>query len=144
MEPEDLKFHEGHAWVRVEGEEAVIGISDYAQNQLGDIVFIELPEVGSNIVADDPYGSIESPKAVEDLIAPVSGEVVRRNDEVVDSPETVNDDCYGEGWLLAVKMDETADLDALMSREEYADSLEALGEVDEDEEEELLPEDDEE
>ena len=143
MEPEDLKFHEGHAWVRVEGEEAVIGISDYAQNQLGDIVFIELPEVGSNIVADDPYGSIESPKAVEDLIAPVSGEVVRRNDEVVDSPETVNDDCYGEGWLIAVKMDETADLDALMSPDEYKDSLEALGE-DDDDEEELLPEDDEE
>ena len=143
MEPEDLKFHEAHTWVRVEGDEAVIGITDYAQNQLGDVVFIELPEVGTNLVADDPFGSVESPKAVEDLVAPVSGEIVRRNDDVVDSPETVNDDPYGEGWLIAVKMDEPTDLDALMSRDEYADSLETLGE-DEDEDEELLEADEEE
>lgn len=144
MEPtEDMRFHEGHAWVRPEGNELVIGISDYATEQLGEIVFIELPEVGATITADDPFGSIESPKAVEDLVAPVSGEVTRRNDEVVDSPETVNDDPYGEGWLIAVKVDETTDVDALMSRDEYNDSLEALGEGDEDEDE-LLDEEEEE
>jgi len=139
---DDLRFHEGHAWVRPEGTELVIGISDYATGQLGDIVFIELPEVGATITADDPFGSIESPKAVEDLVAPVSGEVVRRNDEVVDSPETVNEDPYGEGWLIAVKPDDNTDLDALMGRDEYNDSLEALG--DEDEDDEDLLEDEEE
>lgn len=142
MEPEDLKFHEGHTWVRQEGEEYVIGVTDYAQDQLGDLVFIELPELGASIESDDPFGSIESPKAVEDLIAPVSGEVVRRNDEVVDNPEIVNDDPYGEGWLIAVKLDETTDLDALMSRDEYLDHVESLSEENEEEDEE--EEDDEE
>jgi glycine cleavage system H protein len=136
MESQDLKFHEGHAWVRQEGQELIIGISDYAQEQLGDIVFVELPEVGATLEADEPFGSVESPKAVEDLVAPVSGEVIRRNDEVVDNPETINDDPYGEGWLLAVKMTDETDLDALMSRDEYVDSTEGL-EDDEEEEEEL-------
>ena len=110
METVELKFHEGHTWVRQEGQELVIGVTDFAQEQLGDVVFIELPEVGAMIEAEDPFGSIESPKAVEDLIAPVSGEVIRRNDEVVDNPETVNDDAYGEGWLIAVKMTDETDL----------------------------------
>lgn len=136
MESVDLKFHEGHTWVRQEGQELVIGVTDYAQEQLGDVVFIELPEVGATIEADDPFGSIESPKAVEDLIAPVSGEIIRRNDEVVDNPETVNDDPYGEGWLIAVKMTDDTDLDALLSRDEYLDSTEALSDEDEDEAEE--------
>ncbi len=140
---DELRFHEAHAWVRQEGNELVIGITDYAAEQLGDVVFIELPEVGTTITADDPFGSIESPKAVEDLVAPVSGEVVRRNDDVVDSPETVNDDPYGEGWLIAVKADENTDLDALMSRDEYNDALEALGEDDE-ADDDLLDEDEEE
>ena len=136
MEALELKFHEGHTWVRQEGQELIIGVTDYAQEQLGDVVFIELPEVGATIEADDPFGSIESPKAVEDLIAPVSGEIIRRNDEVVDNPETVNDDPYGEGWLIAVKMTEDTDLDALLTRDEYADSTEALVDDDDDEEEE--------
>lgn len=142
MEAEGLKFHEGHTWVRQDGAELIIGVTDYAQDQLGDIVFIELPEIGATIEADDPFGSIESPKAVEDLIAPVTGEVVRRNDEVVDNPETVNDDPYGEGWLIAVKMTDETDLDALLSRDEYLDTVEGLAEEDEDEEE-LLDEDEE-
>ena len=137
METVELKFHEGHTWVRQEGQELVIGVTDFAQEQLGDVVFIELPEVGAMIEAEDPFGSIESPKAVEDLIAPVSGEVIRRNDEVVDNPETVNDDAYGEGWLIAVKMTDETDLDALMSRDEYLDSTEGLADEDDDEEEEL-------
>lgn len=133
MEPEDLRFHESHCWVRQEGDEWVIGVTDYAQEQLGDLVFIELPEVGATIEADEPFGSIESPKAVEDLIAPVSGEVTRRNDEVVDSPETVNDDPYGEGWLIAVKLDESFDLGELMSRDEYMDMLDTAEDEAEDE-----------
>jgi glycine cleavage system H protein len=141
VEPEDLRFHEGHCWVRQEGEEWVIGVSDFAQEQLGDLVFIELPEVGATIEADEPFGSIESPKAVEDLIAPVSGEVTRRNDEVVDNPETVNDEPYGEGWLIAVKLDESADLGELMSRDEYLDMVDTSD--DEDEDEELLEDDEE-
>ncbi len=140
---DDLRFHEAHTWVRQEGAELIIGITDYAAEQLGDVVFIELPEVGTTIAADDPFGSIESPKAVEDLVAPISGEVVRRNDDVVDSPETVNDDPYGEGWLIAVKADDNTDLDALMGRDEYNDALEALGEDDEDDED-LLDEEEEE
>lgn len=138
---DDLRFHEAHTWVRQDGSELIIGITDYAAEQLGDVVFIELPEVGTSLTADDPFGSIESPKAVEDLVAPVSGEVVRRNDEVVDSPETVNDDPYGEGWLIAVKADDSTDLDALMSRDEYNDALEALGE--DDDEDDLLDDEDE-
>lgn len=134
MEPEDLRFHEGHCWVRQEGEEWVIGVSDFAQEQLGDLVFIELPEVGATIEADEPFGSIESPKAVEDLIAPISGEVTRRNDEVVDNPEVVNDDPYGEGWLVAVKLDESSDLGELMSRDEYMDMVETSEEDGDDEE----------
>lgn len=138
MAADEMKFHEAHTWVRQEGEEYIIGVTDYAQEQLGDIVFIELPEVGATIEADDPFGSIESPKAVEDLVAPVTGEVVRRNDEVVDNPETVNDDPYGEGWLIAVKLGEESDLDALLNKDEYMGSIEGLAEEDdaEDEEEE--------
>ncbi|MEN6643691.1 MAG: glycine cleavage system protein GcvH [Armatimonadia bacterium] len=136
MAADEMKYHEAHTWVRQEGEELIIGVTDYAQEQLGDIVFIELPEVGATIEADDPFGSIESPKAVEDLVAPVTGEVVRRNDDVVDNPETVNDDPYGEGWLLAVKLAEESDLDALLTKDEYMDSIEGLAEEDEAEEEE--------
>lgn len=138
---DDLRFHEAHTWVRQDGSELIIGITDYATEQLGDVVFIELPELGTSLTADDPFGSIESPKAVEDLVAPISGEVVRRNDEVVDSPETVNDDPYGEGWLIVVKADDSTDLDALMSRDEYNDALEALGEDDDDDD--LLDDEDE-
>jgi glycine cleavage system H protein len=140
---DDLRFHEAHTWVRQDGNELIIGITDYAADQLGDVVFIELPEVGASLTADDPFGSIESPKAVEDLIAPVSGEIVRRNDDVVDSPETVNDDPYGEGWLVAIKADENTDLDALMSRDEYNDAVEGGGD-DDDEDEDLLDDEDEE
>lgn len=141
MDLDDLKFHEAHTWVRQEGEELVIGITDFAQEQLGDLVFIELPEVGANLEAEDPFGSIESPKAVEDLIAPVTGQVTRRNDEAVDNPEVVNGDPYGEGWLVAVKPDETTDLDQLMSKDEYLDVVDT-GEDEEDED--LLDEDEDE
>lgn len=134
MAHEDLKVHEGHSWVRQEGDEYVIGVTDYAQEQLGDLVFVELPEVGTSIEADEVFGSIESPKAVEDLIAPISGEVTRRNDDVVENPEVINDDPYGEGWLIAVKADSELDLDNLMSMDEYMDQVQSDDEDDEDDE----------
>lgn len=121
MDPEDLKYHEEHTWVRQEGDKLIIGVTNYAQEQLGDVVFIELPEVGTTLEADEPFGTIESPKATNDLVAPVSGEVIERNDEVVETPEVVNEDPYGDGWLIAVKVDENTDLDALMNRDEYRD-----------------------
>lgn len=134
MDPEDLHYHEKHAWVREEGDELIIGITDYAQEQLGEVIFIELPEKGAPIVRDDPFGSIESAKAVEDLVSPVSGVVTRRNEDLLDAPETVNDDPLGEGWMIAVKPDEDAKLDELMSYDEYQQHLEMV-DLDEDEDE---------
>lgn len=126
MDLSELRFDEGHTWVRDEGKELIIGITDYAQEQLGDIIFVEVPTPGTRIVRDDPFGSIESAKAIEDLVAPVSGEVVRRNDEVLDMPETINEDPYNEGWLIAVKPDEDTDLSKLLTWEQYQKHLELL------------------
>ena len=126
MDLSELRFDEGHTWVKDEGKELIIGITDYAQEQLGDIIFVEVPEPGTTIVRDDPFGSIESAKAIEDLIAPVSGEVTRRNDEILDMPETINEDPYGEGWLIAVKPDEDTDLSKLLTWEQYQKHLELL------------------
>jgi len=126
MDLTDLRFDESHTWVRDEGKEVIIGITEFAQDQLGDIIFVELPEVGSTIVRDDPFGSIESAKAIEDLVAPINGEVVRRNDDVLDAPETINDDSYGEGWLIAVKPAEGTDLNKLMNYEHYKKHLKEI------------------
>lgn len=136
MDLSGLRFDEGHTWVRDEGKEIVVGITDYAQEQLGDIVFIELPGAGERVERSDAFGSVESAKAVEDLISPVSGEVVRRNDDAMEAPESINDDPYGEGWMMAVKPDEDTDLSKLLSWEKYqehlevADSDETDGDVD--------------
>jgi glycine cleavage system H protein len=145
MYPEDLRYHEGHAWVREDGEELTIGISQYASDEMGEIIFAELPEEGTEIERDEPYGSVESAKAVEDLIAPVSGVVVRRNDAVIDAPETVNDDPYTDGWLIVVKADDDSGLDNLLTAEEYRAHVgEPEAEADgEEEEEEELDEDEE-
>ncbi len=126
MDLSELRFDEGHTWVKDDGKEVIVGITDYAQEQLGDVIFIELPEAGTEIVRDDPFGSVESAKAIEDLVAPVSGTVTRRNDELMDMPETVNDDPYGEGWLIAVKPDEDTDLSKLLTWEQYQQHLEVL------------------
>ncbi|MCD6351677.1 MAG: glycine cleavage system protein GcvH [Armatimonadetes bacterium] len=142
MELDDLRFDESHTWVRDEGNEVVIGITDYAQDELGEIIFCELPEVGAEIKRGEAFGSVESAKAVEDLIAPISGVVTRRNDEVVDAPETINEDPYGEGWLLAVKPSEEYDPNELLTYEQYLASLE-LAEEDDDYEDLDLEEDDE-
>lgn len=142
MFPEELRYHEGHAWVRDDGEELTIGISQYAADEMGEIIFADLPEEGTQIERDEPYGSIESAKAVEDLIAPVSGTVVRRNEAVIDAPETVNEEPYGDGWLIVVRPDDDSGLDSLLSAEEYRAHVGAP-DTDEEEEEEEEEEDEE-
>ncbi|MEK7335354.1 MAG: glycine cleavage system protein GcvH [Candidatus Binatota bacterium] len=122
--PEGLKFTKEHEWVLVEDQVAIIGITEYAEQELGDVVYVELPEVGEKIVKDDPFGAVESVKAVSDIYAPVSGTVVEVNDTLPDSPETINDDPYGDGWLIKVEMTDKDDLKDLMSAEEYAEYVE--------------------
>lgn len=126
MDLSSLRFDEGHTWVKDDGKELILGITDYAQEQLGDVVFLELPEAGTTLVRDDPFGSIESAKAIEDLTAPISGNVTRRNDELIDAPEGVNDDPYGEGWMIAVEPDEDTDLESLLTWEQYQNYVEDL------------------
>jgi glycine cleavage system H protein len=118
--PENLRYSREDEWARVEGDRVIIGVTDYAQQQLGDIVFVELPEVGTEFVAGDPFGVIESVKTVSDLFAPVSGEVVAVNDDLVDQPEAVNEDCYGDGWMVAIAPTSPDDFEALLSAAGYA------------------------
>ncbi len=123
--PEDLRYLDSHEYVRLEGEIATIGISAFAVDQLGDIVFIELPEVGDAIDAEETFGSIESVKAVEDLKAPLSGTVIEYNETIVESPELIADDPYGEGWLLKVRANDLdAVLELTMTAQEYREQLE--------------------
>jgi glycine cleavage system H protein len=140
--PEGLKYSKEHEWVLVEGTSATIGITEYAQEELGDIVFVELPEVGEKIVKDDPFGAVESVKAVSDIYAPVSGEVMEINEILPDNPETINDDPYGDGWMVRVELSDIDDLKDLMDADEYAEYVAQQKEDDDDEEEE--DEDDEE
>lgn len=119
MNPEDCRFSESYTWVRVEGNEAIIGLSDYAQERLGSILFVELSEPGDRVIQGDPCGNVESDKATSDLSCPVSGEVVAINEEVLDAPELINDDPYGEGWLLRVRMTNPQELDDLMLASEF-------------------------
>lgn len=117
--PEDLKYLDTHEYVRLDGEIATIGISAFALDQLGDIVFIELPEVGDLLETGESFGTIESVKAVEDLYPPVSGTVIERNEEVIDSPEGIAEDPYGEGWLLKVRIKPDEELEEALSVDEY-------------------------
>ena len=122
--PEGLKYSKEHEWVLVEGKVAIIGITEYAQQELGDVVYVELPEIGEKLVKDDPFGAVESVKAVSDIYAPVSGAVTEVNDALPDNPETINDDPYGDGWMIKVEMTDSDDLKDLMSAEEYAEYVE--------------------
>lgn len=123
--PADLKYSKTDEWVRVEGDIATIGITDYAQDQLGDVVYIELPWEGAESVADEQkFGDIESVKATSELISPVSGEIVRVNEALKEQPELVNDSPYEEGWMIAVKLSNPAQLDSLMTAEQYREYLE--------------------
>lgn len=117
--PDDLKYTKEHEWIRVDGSTVIIGVTDYAQEQLGDIVYVELPGEGEALEKDEPFGVIESVKAVSDVYAPLSGDVLEINDPLADNPETVNEDCYGEGWLVKVKLANPKDLEDLMDHTEY-------------------------
>lgn len=119
MYPSDLKYHKEHEWVRVEGDVAVVGISDFAQDQLGEVVYVDLPSAGDSVAADETFGEIESVKSVSELFSPVSGEIVEVNDALSDAPETVNSDAYGNGWMIKVRMSDASELDALMSASDY-------------------------
>jgi len=134
--PDGLKYSKEHEWVLVEDGVASIGITDFAQDELGDIVYVELPEVGEKITKDDPFGSVESVKAVSDLFAPVSGTVIEVNDSLPDSPEIVNEDPYGDGWMIKVKMSDNDELKDLLGPEEYTEFIKQQKDEDEDEGEE--------
>ena len=133
--PEGLKYSKEHEWVLVEGKVAIIGITEYAQHELGDIVYVELPEVGEKVVKDDPFGAVESVKAVSDIYAPVSGAVLEVNDTLPESPEIINDDPYGDGWMIKVEMTDMDDLKDLLGADDYAEFLAQQKESDEDEDE---------
>ncbi|EAX48993.1 glycine cleavage system H protein [Thermosinus carboxydivorans Nor1] len=117
--PQELKYTKDHEWVRVEGTRAVVGITDYAQHELGDIVFIEVPAVGKKVKAHGNLSVVESVKAVSDIYAPVSGTVVEVNEALNDRPEVVNQDPYGEGWLAVIELDDASELEGLLSAEDY-------------------------
>jgi glycine cleavage system H protein len=117
--PDDLKYHKEHDWARIEGDEAVLGITWFAQDALGELVHYEPPSEGGTVAKDSPYGEVESVKAVSDVIAPLSGEIVSVNQKVVDEPETVNADPYGEGWLVRVRLTDPSEVDALLDVEAY-------------------------
>jgi glycine cleavage system H protein len=126
MVPTDLRYTKDHEWVRVDGDEAVVGITDYATNQLGDIVFVELPDVGRALSQFATFGVVESVKAVSDLFAPVSGEVTSGNDALASAPELVNSDPYGDGWMIRVKLGNPTEIDELLDAAAY-DALIAEG-----------------
>lgn len=122
--PKDLRYSEEDEWARKEGSRVTTGITDYAQQQLGDIVFVELPEVGQAVERGEPFGVIESVKAVSDLYAPVSGEVVEVNEALSEQPEAVNEDCYGDGWMIVIELDDEESFDSLLDADGYAKHLE--------------------
>ena len=128
MNPGDLKYSTSHEWVRVDGRRATVGITDHAAEELGDVTYLELPDPGVSMIRDDAFGVIESIKAVEDLVAPVSGTVVEANTALISSLETVNRDPYGEAWLVVVEMDNLSELEQLMTAEQYAAFVEEGGE----------------
>jgi glycine cleavage system H protein len=117
--PEELKYHPEHDWARLEGDEAVLGITWWAQDALGELVHFEAPAVGDTIVKDEAYGEVESVKAVSDVVAPLSGEILEVNEKVVDEPETINDDPYGEGWLVRIRLSDPAEVDELLDVDAY-------------------------
>jgi len=123
--PEDLHYSKDHEWVRVEGDVVVIGITDYAQNSLGDVVYVELPKVGEEFAANESFGSVESVKAVSEMFSPVSGAVVAVNEALADEPEKVNGDPYGEGWMIRVRLSNSGEVDSLLTAAEYEDFTKA-------------------
>ncbi len=121
--PDDLRYHPEHDWARVDGDEAVMGVTWFAQDSLGELVHYEPPEVGATVTKDASYGEVESVKAVSDLISPLSGEVLEVNQKVVDEPETVNEDPYGDGWLIRIRLSDASELDSLLDAAAYRAQL---------------------
>jgi glycine cleavage system H protein len=117
--PDELKYHREHDWARLEGDEAILGITWFAQDALGELVHYEAPEQGATVSKDQPYGEVESVKAVSDVIAPLSGEVIDVNSKVVDAPEMVNEDPYGDGWLIRIRLSDPSEVDSLLDVETY-------------------------
>lgn len=127
MNPENLKYHREHTWVKVSGRRATIGITDHAQEALGDIVYIDLPEVDSTVEANSEFAEIESTKATSSVIAPVSGTVIEVNEDLAESPEIINEEPYGKGWIAIIEMDNESELEDLMDASEYENYLEEEG-----------------
>jgi glycine cleavage system H protein len=123
--PDDLKYHPEHDWARIDGETATMGITWYAQDSLGEIVFFDPPAVGTSVTKDQPYAEVESVKAVSDVIAPLSGEVVEVNDALTSSPEQINENPYGEGWLVKIKLSDPSEADALLDSAAYQELLDS-------------------
>ena len=121
--PEDLQYSKDHEWIRVEGDTGTIGITDHAQHSLGDVVYVELPKIGESFSAHEPFGSVESVKAVSELFTPVSGEITEINEVLQDEPEKVNSEPYGSGWMIRLRINNKSDLDSLLSAAEYEDYL---------------------
>ncbi|TKC15395.1 glycine cleavage system protein GcvH [Robertmurraya kyonggiensis] len=121
--PKELRYSKEHEWVKIEGEQARIGITDFAQSELGDIVFVELPEIGDEVTANEPFGSVESVKTVSELYAPISGKVIEINEELNDSPEFVNESPYEKAWMIVIEPADASDVEKLMSAEEYASMI---------------------
>jgi len=126
VNPKNLKYHREHDWAYVDGDTGVFGLTDYAQETLGDIFFVELPEVGAEVTAGTPYAEVESVKAVSEVYAPLSGSVIEVNEEVVDAPEIINESPYDDGWLIKIKLSDPGEIDDLMSEEEYAELVAGL------------------
>jgi glycine cleavage system H protein len=121
--PEDLKYHAEHDWARIDGDQATFGITWYAQDALGEVVFFDPPDVGTQVAKDQPYAEVESVKAVSDVFAPLSGEIVEVNEALGDSPENINADPYGDGWLVKVRLSDPSELDSLLDSSAYKDLL---------------------
>jgi len=123
--PDDLHYSKDHEWVRVDGNVAIVGITDYAQDSLGDVVYVELPKVGDDFAANESFGSVESVKAVSEVFSPVSGEIVGINEALADTPEKVNQDPYGDGWMIRVQMSNAGEVDSMLTAAEYEDFTKA-------------------
>lgn len=119
----DLKYTKDHEWIKVEGDIATVGITDFAQGELGDIVYVEIESEGEELDREEVFGTIEAVKTVSDLFMPVSGEVIEINEELDDNPETVNDDCYGAGWMVKIKMSDVSEVEDLLSADDYKEEI---------------------
>lgn len=123
--PKELKYTKDHEWIKIEGDVATIGVTDFAQKELGDIVYVEVDTVGETIAIEEEFGSIEAVKTVSDLFMPVSGEIIEFNAALEDDPELVNKDAYGEGWMIKIKMSDTSEVEKLMDADTYAETIDA-------------------